>query len=89
MKVLDILTAMWLDNSQRVLLQPTQTRVIFLVEILERKLKPTFEALSYGQKHVHSSMKDVSCSISFSFLSLDLNGISKWRKICFSIATLN
>ena len=34
-------------------------------------------------------MNSLSCSISSFFLSFDLNGTSKWRKISFSIGTLN
>ena len=36
-------------------------------------------------KHVHSCMKDESLSIRPPFLSLDLNGISKWHKIVLAL----
>lgn len=40
-------------------------------------------------KHSHSCMNKRSCSIRYFFLPLDLNGTSKWRKICLSIGRLN
>lgn len=49
----------------------------------------TIIPLQWKLKQLHSTKKLVNCSIGSLFLSVVIYGISKWRKICLNIGTLN